>query len=184
MSKNHSWNTLYADAKIAIQLEKYQHWKYASEEDYPVNEFGSEVSPTNYDRVAWFMVGSNLSLQTPLGYGLIEDSFKYMVKRNWPEASPNLSHSHSGWLDIALGIGWPGLALILGALFYFLAHSADAPSRWRRVIFWLTLSILFLWCTTEVSATVTFAALVFWICFCAGLLLGGKSGKLIMSNYA
>lgn len=180
IQKNRSWTTLYADAKIAVELEKYQHWKYAGELGYPINEFGLYVSPTNYDRVAWLLVGSSLSLQTPLGYGLIEDSFKYMAKRSWPEASDSLSHSHSGWLDIVLGLGWPGFALLLGALFYLLAHAAEVPAQWMGLVFWSILAILFLWCTTEVSATVTFAALIFWICFCSGLLLGRTSAEVVM----
>lgn len=171
IQKNDSWKTLIADANVALQTEQYQHWKYAGDQGYPKNTLGQVVSPTNYERVAWLKVGLSLSSQLPLGYGLIEDSFKKLAKARWPEVSPNLSHSHSGWLDIALAIGWPGLALILVALLFLIAQSATVAAPWSQVVCWAPLSILLLWCTTEVSATVTFAALIFWICLCGGLII-------------
>ena len=35
----------------------------------------------------------------------------------------------------------------------------------------VVLANILLWCTTEVSATVTFAALIFWVCLGSGLTL-------------
>lgn len=171
IQKNDSWKTLLADSNVALQTEQYQHWKFAGDRGYPKNALGQVVSPTNYERMAWLKVGLSLTSQFPLGYGLIEDSFKKLVKARWPEASPNLSHSHSGWLDVALAIGWPGLALILASLLFLMVQSVTIASPWGQVVFWAPLSILLLWCTTEVSATVTFAALIFWICLCGGLII-------------
>lgn len=171
VKKNDSWKTLVADAKVAFQLDRYQHWKYAGEQGYPNNEFGQMVSVTNYERAAWFKVGLQLSTHDPLGYGLIEDSFKRMAKARWPEVSPNLSHSHSGWLDVVLGFGYPGFLLIISALLIVLKSALSMKQPWAILVFWPLLANLLLWCTTEVSATVTFAALIFWICLGSGLIL-------------
>lgn len=171
IQKNESWRTLVADARVALQTEQYQHWKFAGIHGYPNNELGKMVSITNYERVAWLKAGAELSFGMPMGYGLIEDSFMRMARAKWPEVSPNLSHSHSGWLDVALAIGWPGLTLILTSLFYLMIHSASVVNPWSQVAFWAPLSILLLWCTTEVAATVPFAALIFWICLCGGLIV-------------
>lgn len=171
LQKNDSWRTLIADTEVAFQLDKYQHWKYAGEQGYPNNKFGKVVSITNYERAAWFKVGLQLAGQMPLGYGLVEDSFKSMAKAKWPEVSPSFSHSHSGWLDVVLAIGIPGFALVMGALALAARQSVQIQEPWRSLVFWGLFAIGILWITTEVSATVTFAALIFWLGWAAGLTL-------------
>jgi len=174
MQKNDSWKTLAADSRIAFQLDKYQQWKYAGAQGYPDNEYGKMVSITNYERAAWFKVGLQLAAKNPLGYGLVEDSFKKMAKAQWPEVSPNLSHSHSGWLDVVLGVGLPGFICLFGALIMSIRQSKDILQPWRSLVFWGVFANVVLWVSTEVSATVPFAALIFWASWAAGLILLGQ----------
>ncbi|QWD68638.1 O-antigen ligase family protein [Polynucleobacter sp. VK25] len=169
LQKNDSWRTLIADIKIGFQLEQFPQWKFAGEKVYPNNEYGKMVSGTNYERAAWLKAGLQLALIDPLGYGLVEDSFKKMVKGHWPEASPNLSHSHSGWLDLILGLGFPGILCLLGALILNIRLSLAVQRPWISLIFWGLIANLVLWVTTEVAATVSFSALIFWICWASGL---------------
>ena len=174
LQKNDSWRTLIADTKVGFQLEQYPQWKYAGEQGYPTNEYGKIVSVTNYERAAWFKAGAQLAAKDPLGYGLLEDSFKRMVKDNWPEASSHLSHSHSGWLDLILGLGLPGFACILLALFLLISQSSMAQEPWKSLVFWALIANLILWVTTEVAATISFSALIFWIFWACGLTLIDK----------
>lgn len=169
INQNATWKTLIADTKVAFQLEEYPHWRDAAKYGYPVNEYGAVVSVTNYERAAWAKVGLLLSIDTPLGYGLIEDSFAKMAKLRWPDVGKNLSHSHSGWLDVLLAIGYPGFLLLLIALLLVIRTASLIRQPWAILAFWAPLSILFLWCTTEVSATITFAALIFWVCLGSSL---------------
>jgi len=171
VQKNESWRTLVADTKVALQTDQYQQWKYSGAQGYPNNEFGQMVSATNYERAAWFKVGLQLASQNPVGYGLVEDSFKKMAKDKWPEVSPNLSHSHSGWLDVILALGFPGFAFILVALLLPMFQAKSTLQPWQSLIRWALLANAMLWITTEVAATVTFVALIFWICWSAGLTL-------------
>lgn len=177
LQKNDSWNTLIADTRIGFQLEQFPQWKFAGEKGYPNNEYGKMVSITNYERVAWFKVGSQLVVKDPLGYGLIEDSFKRRVRDEWPEASPNLSHAHSGWLDLMLGLGFPGILCILGALILSIRLSLTVQQPWRSLIFWGLMANLMLWVTTEVAATASFSALIFWMSWSCGLNLKDKNIK-------
>lgn len=177
VQKNESWRTLAADSKVAFQLDKYQHWKYAGAQGYPNNENGKMVSVTNYERAAWFKVGLQLAIRNPLGYGLIEDSFKKMVKARWPEASTNLSHSHSGWLDLILAIGIPGFIFLLGALLFALKQAKEVCQPWQSLVIWALLANSLLWISTEVSATVTFSALIFWVSWASGLTLLRSANK-------
>jgi hypothetical protein len=177
VQKNESWRTLAADAEIAIQLGEYQHWKYNGEKGYPINANGRMVSATNYERIAWGLVGVKLFLENPLGYGLIENSFGPMVNQVWPESSPRLSHAHSGWLDLALGIGVPGIVLVVGALILALKQAVGYSLPWRNLGVWILLSSLLLWSTTEVSSNGNIDPLIFWIVMTAALGLGYKNTK-------
>lgn len=167
--KDNTWKTLIVDARIALQIYQHQHWKYAGEKGYPNNGYGDMVSITTFERVAWFRAGLELAAITPFGYGLVEDSFKHMAKLKWPEASPNLSHSHSGWLDLILAVGIPGFLLIVSAILILIRQSLYIRSPWSSMVFWALISLTLLWITTEVSATISFMALVFWISWCSGL---------------
>lgn len=171
VQKNESWRTLVADTKIALQTDKYEHWKYLGDRGFPDNEYGVAVNSGNYVRAAWFKVGLQLSAQNPLGYGLIEDSFKQMAKARWPDVSPKLSHSHSGWLDVILAVGYPGFACLFAALLLCLVEAKNVVQPWEAMVRWSLISNAFLWITTEVSATITFPVLIFWICWAAGLTL-------------
>lgn len=177
IQQNKSWINFSADAKIAVQIENYPEWKFVGEKGYPENHFGKKVYGTNYERIAWALVGTRLLFENPLGYGLIEDSFGPMVNRQWPESSPRLSHAHSGWLDLALGIGLPGIILVLSALFLALKQAIGYPLPWRNLGAWILLSSLLLWFTTEVSNNGNFDPLIFWIAMTAALGLGFEQSR-------
>jgi cell division protein FtsW (lipid II flippase) len=180
IQKNDSWRTFGADARVARDTQTYTQWKYNGEKGYPNNEFGTMVSVTNYERIAWGKVGIELITQNPLGYGLIERSFGHLAKIKWPDSK--LHQSHSGWIDLTLGLGIPGFLLILLPLLLLLyAHgfsSEKAGSKiaehwpYRTAILWALLSLLMIWCTTEISQKVYFDDLIFWLALGAGLHLG------------
>jgi hypothetical protein len=175
IQKNESLKTLISDVKVGMQLDKYPQWRYAGEIGFPVNEYRDTVAGGNYLRAAWFKVGIQLAIENPLGYGLIEDSFKDLVKEKWPDSSDRLSDSHSGWLDIVLGIGFPGFILIITALIFNIFQAKGSATYWGQIIFWPLLANLLLWFTTEVSATITFCSLIFWILLASGLMLAEEN---------
>ena len=177
LQTNDSWRTFSADAKIARDTQTYQQWKYNGEKGYPNNELGTMVSVTNYDRIAWAKEGIKLAMQNPLGYGLIERSFGRLTKINWPDSK--LHQSHSGWIDLVLGLGIPGFLLIstvLLTLLYQLAKLANGAgivaNPYSTMVWWALFSALIMWCTTEISQKVYFDALILWLTLGAGLSLG------------
>ena len=174
---NDSWRTFSADAKIARDTQTYQQWKYNGEKGYPNNELGTMVSVTNYERIAWAKEGIKLAMQNPLGYGLIERSFGRLTKINWPDSK--LHQSHSGWIDLVLGLGIPGIALILTSLLILLYQLGrlgkdipTSPNPYVTMVWWALFSALIMWCTTEISQKVYFDALILWLTLGAGLSLG------------
>jgi hypothetical protein len=176
MKKNESWSTILADMRVATQVDHYEQWKFNGERGYPNNEFGKTVSITYYERIAWGIVGAQLLLDNPLGYGLIERSFGHLAKERWPES--RLHQSHSGWLDLALGLGLPGIGLILSALAIGLLRCLRSSDPTANFGFWLLLSLALLWCTTEVSQKVYFDCLIFVIAWVGAFSMGMKPAKV------
>jgi branched-subunit amino acid transport protein len=177
LQKNDSWRTFRADAKIALDTQTYQNWKYNGEKGYPTNELEIQVSGTNYERLAWVTVGIQLITQNPLGYGLIERSFGHLAKMNWPDSK--LHQSHSGWIDLMLGIGIPGVTVIMTTLLILLYQLSGLVKTisanqdpYSTMVWWVLLSLLIMWCTTEISQKVYFDDLIFWLLLGAGLYLG------------
>lgn len=188
VQKNESWRTLAADARVAVDINRYEQWRFNGQKGYPDNELGKMVSATNYERIAWGKVGVILLSQNPLGYGLIERSFGRLSKQAWPDSS--LHQSHSGWLDLALGIGIPGMVLLLGGLLlnmYQLRRIAESGSGgmhsptpgvpWPTACWWILLASLVMWFTTEISQKVFFDSLIFWVALASGLVARSGLGK-------
>lgn len=181
IDKNDSWKTFVADARVAKDTQAHTQWKYSGQQGYPNNDLGRIVSVTNYERIAWGKVGLMLIAKNPLGYGLVERSFGHLAKVIWPDS--NLNQSHSGWIDLGLGIGIPGLLLILGILLlsiYYLTKEnidpaiekvGDRQNLYGGAICWALFSLLIMWCTTELSQKIFFDSLIFWLSLGAGYAL-------------
>lgn len=167
--QNAQWDSFFADAKMAVQVERYDNWKYTPEY-LPVNELGQKASDSNYKRIAWLIVGTRLTLENPLGYGLMSQSFGRIGKLKWPDSQ--MSWSHSAWLDITLGYGFPALILFAGAVLLAWKSSRILPIPWVLVGRWglgaLTLVFMF----KEVSSEVYINAFIFLVLFAASLNCG------------
>jgi hypothetical protein len=169
VKNNPSWRTILVDAKVALKVNEIQNWKYSGLKGYPRNEMGEVVSVTNYDRIAWGITGVHLLIKNPLGYGLVERSYGQLASKEYPDSK--LHQSHSGWLDLALGVGFPGLFIIFLSLAISLWRACKYHNFWESFIFWTSVSITLMWCTTELSQKVYFDSLIFWICLFIGLTL-------------
>jgi hypothetical protein len=172
-----------ADAKVALQGEKYPQWKYDGTKGYPQNELGATVNPSNYERVSWFIHGVELIPRYPEGYGLLHRSFGRLVRIDYPDSK--MHQSHSGWLDLTLGIGVPGAILILSALFLamrscsrlqILSEMSDEDvfnrNAYLSIAWWALLGLGLIWCTTEISQKVNIEALLFWTALSIGMNIG------------
>lgn len=151
IEQNSSWKYFFADLRVAINVDQLSNWRDSSI-PLPVNEDGVTVSGTNYDRISWGIVGMRLLMENPLGYGLIDRSFSHLAKKVWPDTS--LVQSHSGWLDFSLGVGIPGLILVMLAFLLGLKACREAPELWKDMILWIAFGVILLFITTEVSQNI------------------------------
>lgn len=174
VQQNNSWKTLLADIKVADQIEQIDAWKDYGARGYPINELGKVVSGTNYLRAGWARVALGLIYEMPLGYGLVYKSFGHLASEKWPESA--LFQAHSAWLDLTLGIGIPGVFLLVLAGVLALKNARQTrPRFWSFIAFWMLVSIALLMTTTEVSQKIYIDALVFLILWTAGLGLNARS---------
>lgn len=116
------WNTLFQTIPIALNTDKYKFWFNKNKYPTPKLKNGKTVSLSNYERIAWAKIGLEEILRNPLGYGYKRNIFKYAInsdkKFKWGKTTAG--HSHSGLIDLTLGIGIPGLILWLSFIIYLI----------------------------------------------------------------
>lgn len=168
LKNNAQWKTFFSDAKIAVQVDRYDNWKYPPEY-LPINELGVKASDSNYKRIAWLIVGTRLSIDQPLGYGLMSQSFGRLCKQIWPESQT--SWTHNAWLDFALGYGLPGFFLLFAAALMAWHSSQSTRAPWNSLGTWVLGLWIALFFVKELASEVYINAFIFMLVFCRSLNL-------------
>lgn len=175
-------SNLIADSKVILKPDEHTQWLTSTIEHLPINENGFLTNEKYYARVSWAYNALGLIKNYPLGYGLIEQSFGKLAKIRWPQS--DLTQSHSGWIDLTLGIGLPGTLLIILASYIAISQAKENQTMWGQFGFAYLLALLLLWITTEVSQRVFFDSLIFTISLVTGISLNNSAinslnGKII-----
>lgn len=172
LQRNPLWSTLIADAKLAVQVDKYDNWKHLeSTANVPplLNELGVPIAESNFDRIAWGIRGGQLIPQHPLGYGLMTLSFGRLNAIDFPGSRTNMSHS--AWLDFTLGYGIPGFLLLFGAACLVLKNAKNTPLPWQTLIYWTLGFMTLLFFTKELSSEIFMNAFIFLLTMFSSLSL-------------
>ena len=181
VQKNESWTYIAADFKAAVKANPNTgDGAFVLDGPYPTNELGVPVHPENYVRFAWGLKALDLIKELPLGYGVIQDSFGRLMKEKWPLTK--LGQSHSGWLDLALGIGIPGVVIIIFAAFLAIKNSLILTPPWRSFVPWFLGSSMLLLVSTEVAQKDYLETFIYLIVFAAALSLGSQLANLNRVN--
>ena len=172
---NKAWSFLLEDIKIGIDIDNFHSWKNGDAYPFPKNSQGIVVNGSTYERSAWAVAALRLIKENPLGYGLIHHSFGALAIKEWPDFYPPIGRfrgaSHSGLLDFTLGVGIPGLLLVLipfGVAFY---RASNQAYFWMQFVRWIFPVILIAYLITEVSSNHFIELLFFIVPFCIGLTL-------------
>lgn len=168
IKQNPQWEQLMADAKVAIQVDRYDHWKNRAK-GYPTNQNGLTPTDSNYSRIAWAIVGGRLALENPLGYGKMSLSFHSLGKKKWPDSE--LSWTHSAWLDFTLGYGFPGLGLLGLAACLAMWNSSKAVFPWALIGSWCLGIMSAVLLVKEISFEAPINTFIFVIAFASTLSL-------------
>jgi O-antigen ligase len=179
IESNSAWRTMVEDVQEAADIEKNQTWKNRKMHKMPLNRDGVEVNGSTYDRTAWAIAALTLIRENPMGYGLVNHSFGALALEKWPDFYPpkgkNRGATHSGWIDLTLGIGIPGLLLILIPLLAAMVRAKRADGYWHQYLALTIPVVLFVYLTTEVATGHYIEFLMFFAAFAGGLTL--KPGK-------
>ena len=151
---NKGWYTLYKDAKLAVQIDRYPNWQNPSQMGYPKHEDGQMVTPNTYERVAWATAGSRAILVHPQGVGIL--AYPYT---KYPNAPPKMAPqgdipgiaTHSGWVELGLAFGIPILTLIFSNLLLIFIEAAYHPYPARMTVLGFVVLITFLYTVGEVA---------------------------------
>ncbi len=161
-------NLIVSNSKIAINIDKFDHWKYQGARGFPINNKGLDIDGSTYFRISWFIVGTSLLIENPLGYGLLTLSFDHLSKYKWPDSI--LSMTHSGFLDFALGYGYLGIGFLLVASFGVVKKSYFFPTNWN-MLFWGFGALILVMFLKELSYEITVNAYIFIILLMSGMAI-------------
>lgn len=104
------WNTLIEDFAISVQVEKYKNWRDPGKYGYPKKQNGETVAPNTFERIAWATVGLKLIAEDPVGIGIFR-ALRIQMEQRGIEFNGGV-YTHSGWVDLGLAYGLPGLILL------------------------------------------------------------------------
>jgi O-antigen ligase len=110
MRRDPRWKTFKETFPIAWNTEDHLAWLDWNKYPIPRLSNGQPVDHSNYMHVVWFKTGVQLALENPLGVGFNRNAYGHALQKKYGEGS---GHAHYGFLDLAIGIGIPGLLLWL-----------------------------------------------------------------------
>lgn len=179
---NPAWTMIWSDLKVGIDIEHQNAWKDSERFSVPTNEHSLPVNMSTYQRAAWATAGIQLLKETPQGYGLINHSFGALVIKKWNDFSPpngkTRGATHSGWLDFTLGLGIPGVLLILIPFWASFRRALHMHGFWFSYVVWTVPTLTFAYTITEVSSNHFIELLFFLVSFFCGLTIAGSKSAL------
>ena len=181
LERNNAWPSLIANFKIGLDVDHQNYWKNRNVYPQPTNEYGSAVDVSTYERTAWFTSGIRLLKENPMGYGLLHHSFGSLALAKWPDFYKPVGNlrgaTHSGWLDFALGVGVPGLLLVLIPLFVAWYRSLYQDGIWFSYTAWTVPVLSFAYLTTEANGAHFTELLFFMVAFFCGTTMNYLNAK-------
>jgi len=114
------WTTLFQTIPIALNTTKNKAWM--GKAPLPKLPNGKTVDASNYLRVAWFYEGSKIILENPWGIGFGRNAFGHAIQKKY-NLKKQIGHSHSGLIDLGIGIGFLGVLIWFGFGLYILSIS-------------------------------------------------------------
>ena len=144
------------DTLISLDINKNKAWTKtleASNIPLPKDQIGRVINGSTYERTSWLIKGSQLLIDHPLGTGFSWSAFKYYMTAEFPGSQAE--KTHSGWLDFALGVGFPGLLLTWVAIVLTLKKAirelkGPTPNSSAWIVIFILIGISLLWLVGEV----------------------------------
>ena len=108
------WQNFLETLPIAWDIEGDTRWLNGDGSDLPIAPSGKPVEASAYYRIAWAHEGARMLIERPLGTEINRGTFNRLLLEKYGHTGA--SHTHNGWLDMGLNVGFPGLILWAGFL--------------------------------------------------------------------
>lgn len=108
----------------------------------------SSINNGDGSRVVLMRAGTRLALDHPWGLDGSRQAYKKRLRLLCPEPFTEMAHSHNGWVDTALAIGWVGVFLYLWVFINYIRtgykalHASTQLNEWAVVL--VTLSMFWM----------------------------------------
>lgn len=180
---NSGWASMWADTKTSIQLDKYPNWQDPQRLGYPQNSEGQVVKGNTYERLAWATAGATIFMpKNPYGVGVLKGPFTVLMKESYPNSITHLPSTHSAWVEFGLAFGYPGLFLLLAALFSLGYLALRARSGFQSTALLFSVGLLVLYTVGELSSQHSVEVLFFLIALSTALLIPNQALKVTYVN--
>ena len=175
LERTTSWLVMTDNMKIGMDIDHHDFWKNRDAFPRPTNSHGQLVDISTYERMAWFTAGIRLLNENPEGYGLLNHSFGSLALAEWPDFYQPRGRlkgaTHSGWLDLALAVGVPGIGLIWVCLLASWLRSLKRKGLWFTYSSWAIPLMFLTYLIAEVSGNHFLEMLLFMTALFCGLTL-------------
>jgi hypothetical protein len=114
ISSDERWKTLSETIALATDPEVSERWLYDEKFRRPRLEDRRRAENSNFYRALYLKQGLALVAEYPLGVGFSRDAFPWAIMKRY--GVEKTGHTHSGLLDLTLGVGVPGAILWCGLL--------------------------------------------------------------------
>ena len=173
ISYNAGWYSMFEDAKIGMQIERFTQWQNPQTYGYPQNSDGRFVIANTYERFAWATAGLTIFLpENPLGIGVLKEPFRILLLEKYPNAGAYIPSTHSAWVEIGLSYGYLGIIFLMGSLLSLIWLTVKKPNiRFRYSAMQLSSMLLLLFLVGEVSSQHSIEMLCFFIVMLTFILL-------------
>jgi O-antigen ligase len=121
------WQTFTDTVPIALDTKTYTAWRDNLRSPLPTLPSGEPVELSSYLRIAFMKEGLLVVRDHPLGVGYGRNAFGHAIQAKYGEAQ--LGHAHSGYIDLAVGGGIPGVLLWVAMMAMLFAFSMQQYRR-------------------------------------------------------
>ena len=164
-----------SDVKLGFDIEGQQWWKNKIDFPKPINELGEVVNESVYERTAAALVGLRLIMENPMGYGLVHHSYGALRLKKWPESlkpdGRTKGATHSGLIDFTLGMGLPGILMVLIPILVAFYRGKRTIGFWSEYVAATVPWLIIVYFISEVSITNFIELLFFITTFFSGITL-------------
>ena len=165
------WDTVLQDAALGLDIDTNTQWqKGEGTVPMPLNSLGEPAAINTYTRFAYAAVGVRLINKYPMGYGSINHSF-WGLQNLAQIPHEGDRQVHSGWIDLGLAFGIPGLVLVFTSLLSIIYFGFKSKSAVALPWVIVSLALIPFGLIAEITYKQFFEATIFFLSLASTVII-------------